>query len=107
MKTDNAALAKVIESCFDLGLDGRVPKGQRGQYITLGKRLRGTLINLLTAEFKDNTPAVEAANRQIRAVNKKLKEETNKLDEIADRIEALGELVSTLDGLIGLAAKFV
>lgn len=106
MKTDNTLLTRTIEACFGLSMDGRLSAEKRRKFLALGKRLRGSLMNLLTAEFNQGTAAVEEANRMLRSINRRLKQETDSLSNIADTIEQLSSLVSVLDGLIGLPAKF-
>ena len=106
MRTDNQNLASIIELCFDYSLDDRVPEELQKKFLALGKRLRGTLLNSITAEFEGDTAQVIEANNQIKAVNNELKNETQVLDNIANTVEQLGQLVSILDDLIGIALSF-
>ncbi len=106
MKTENALLTEIIEACFDLSMHGQVPPEQRADFLALGKRLRGTLVNLLTAEFIEGTAAVSEANRKISELNQALKQEAKALANIANTVEQIGQLVSTLDGLLKLAVGF-
>ncbi len=106
MKIDNILLTKIIEACFSLSMDGRLSAKDRRRFLALGKRLRGSLMNLLTAEFEQRTAAVEEANKMLRSINRRLKLEAKSLSNLADTIEQLGNLVSVVDGLIGLPAKF-
>jgi hypothetical protein len=58
VKINNAELAQLTERCFDLSMDGRVLPSDRKEFLALGKRLRGSLLNLLTAQFAAGTQAV-------------------------------------------------
>jgi len=106
-RTDNQKLAEIITLCFDLSMDGGVPEKLRPKFLVLGKRLRGTLINLLSAQFDSQTPKFIKANKKIEEVNKALKKTAEDLKEIADTIEQIGKLVGILDGLLGIAVSFV
>ena len=91
MKIDNTTLVQAIEKCFDLSMDGRVPPADRTEFLTLGKRLRGSLLNLLSAEFAAGTAQVSAANQEIQTVNQSLTTVTNQLANTAQVIADLGE----------------
>ncbi|MHC4570896.1 MAG: hypothetical protein ACYS0C_02310 [Planctomycetota bacterium] len=106
MRTDNQKLASIIELCFDYSSNDRVSEEDQKKFLALGKRLRGTLLNLITAEFEADTAQVIEANSQIESVNNKLRNEAQVLDDIANTIEQLGRLASILDDLIGIAAIF-
>ena len=48
-RLDTVTLTKVINKCFDHSMDGRFSAADRVQFLAEGKRLRGLLLNLLTA----------------------------------------------------------
>jgi|GEM_PF-1110207 hypothetical protein len=106
-RSDNETLTKMILLCFDLSTDGGVPAEFRPDFLVLGKRLRGTLINLLSAQFDSQTPQFVEANAKIMAVNRALNETANDLARFADTIEQVGKLIGTLDGLLTIAVSFI
>jgi hypothetical protein len=106
MKINSALLTEIIESCFDLSMDGRLPSGKRRDFLTLGKRLRGVLVNILTARFDDGTQAVIDVNTKISDLNKSLKNTNDAFNNAAQLIGQLGALVSSLDGLLAMASGF-
>ena len=106
MKTDNATLTRLVEQCFDCSMDGRFSPAQQTNFLALGKRLRGCLVNLLSATFNDGTPQVVAANRAIAANNKALNGAVQTLGKAGQILKNLDQLVGTLDGLLKLATGF-
>jgi hypothetical protein len=106
MKTDNVVLTSVIEDCLRLSMDGRVSPENRSEFLALGKRLRGTLVNLLTAEFENGTAEVTAANAEINAIHNQLVRDVTNLNDTIDRLKKVNQLVTSLDGLIKFALKF-
>lgn len=106
MKTDNSTLTKLIEQCFDYSMDGRFSAAQQTNFLALGKRLRGCLVNLLSATFNDGTPQVVAANQAIAANNKTLNDAVQTLGNANQVLKDLNQLVGVLDGLLQLAAGF-
>lgn len=107
MKINNAELTQVTERCFDLSMDGRVQSADRKEFLTLGKRFRGSLLNLLTAQFAEGTQSVIDANTKIEGLNKRLSSTTQVLNNTAQVIDQLGQLVSVLDDLLKIASAFV
>jgi phage-related tail protein len=105
-KTDNLKLAEIAILCFDLGTSESVPPELRPAFLVLGKRLRGTLMNLLSAQFDSQTPKFIEANKKIGEANKALKKTAEDLKEAADTIEQTGKLIGILDGLLGIAIRF-
>lgn len=106
-KIDNVVLTKMILRCFDLSTDGGVPAEFRPDFLALGKRLRGTLVNLLSAQFDSTAPAFVDAKDKLKAVNKTLKETADKLKKFADTVEQVGQLIGILDDLLKIAVSFV
>lgn len=106
MKVETVLLTKLIEACLRLSMDSAIASAQRKELLALGKRLRGALMNLLTAEFRKGTPAVEAANKSIRSLNRTLSRKSSELSNIAGTISEIAGLVGVLDDLLTLALKF-
>jgi hypothetical protein len=107
MKCDTPTLTKIIDKCFDLSMDGRLTQERRMNILALGKRLRGSLLNLLSAQFSDGTKAVEDANAAIMKINTNLEKEGNTLKDIDSTIVNINSLVKSLDDLIKIAVSFV
>jgi hypothetical protein len=107
VKINNAELTQVTERCFDLSMDGRVQTADRKEFLALGKRLRGSLLNLLTAQFAEGTQDVIEANTMIAGLNKSLRSTTQVLNNTAQVIGQLGQLVSILDDLLKIASTFI
>lgn len=106
-RIDNVTITKMILLCFDLSTDGGVPAEFRPDFLALGKRLRGTQVNLLSAEFDNSAPQFIEAKDMLRAVNKTLKETADKLKKFADTVEEVGKLIGVLDDLLKIAAGFL
>ena len=108
MRINNTDLTQLIESCFDLSMDVRIKDvNTRGDFLAFGKRLRGSLLNLLTAQFANDTQAVIDANKQLKVVNQDLVKIKQDLQNIVQVIGQLGNLVSILDDLLKIASTFV
>jgi hypothetical protein len=107
MRTHNAKLTRATERCFDLSMDARVKPEDQKEFLAIGKRLRGSLLNLLTAQFEKNTGAVLKANSKIDEVSRTLSSVTRVLKNTSQTIAQLGELVSILDDLLKVASSFV
>jgi len=107
MKIENQILTEIIMACFDLASDSSVPEDLRPKFLAMGKRLRGLLLNLITADFEAETPEFKEANQKLRRVNAFLRQQAQSLDDLANAIEQLGRLVGILDGLLGMAIGFV
>ena len=105
-KTDNQQLVTCIEKCFDLSMDGRLSQARQNDMLVLGKRLRGSLINLLTAEFTEELQQIDEANQQIDKVNKMLDKASRAISKIADTVKEINKLATTLDKLLKFAAGF-
>jgi hypothetical protein len=106
MKVDNKTLTELIERCFDLSMDGRLTPDQRKEFLALGKRLRGCLLNLVTAQFAANTKEVEEANRAIKLINKGLAADKENLEKTGAITGQLAQLVGILDDLLKIATVF-
>lgn len=107
MKCDTTSLTQIIDKCFDYSGDGRLGDTQRKQFLALGKRLRGSLLNLLSAQFEDNTAAVQNANADLGKINTQLSDDVATLNNVDATLTEISSLVGTLDKLIGVAKSFV
>ena len=105
-RNDNKQLVVCIEKCFDLSMDGRLTQPRRSEMLALGKRLRGSLINLLSAEFADDLKAVKDANQKLQAVNQTLTDSIAAINKIADTVKEVTRLVTSLDKLLKLVVSF-
>jgi methyl-accepting chemotaxis protein len=103
MKTDNLELVKCIEACLDLSMDDRLPQARQNEMLALAKRLRGSLVNLLTADFAENLKQVEEANQQLQQVNQDLADRNQAIEKVAETIHKLNKVVKVLDGLLKFA----
>jgi urease gamma subunit len=107
MKVDTTALADSITRCFDNATDGRFPLQQRAAFLADGKRLRGLLLNLLSAQFNNGSQQVLDANDELKAVNAELKASAANIAKTASTLNNVAHLVGTLDGLLGVAVSFI
>jgi hypothetical protein len=103
MKTDNQELVKCIEACLDLSMDDRLSQERQNELLALGKRLRGSLVNLLTSEFPEDLKQVKDANHQLKAINQTLEDKNEAIQHIADTITRVSQVVRVLDGLLKFA----
>lgn len=106
-RVNNVTVVELIEGCFRLSMSAAVPEEQRRELLALGKRLRGSLVNLLSARFEAGTPEVAAANEALDSANAALREAAADLGEVATLIRDVGEVVGLLDGLLAKATSFV
>jgi hypothetical protein len=107
MKVDTTTLADVIGRCFDNATDGRFASSERAAFLADGKRLRGLLLNLLSAQFDNATQQVFSANAELKAVNTELRTSAVSLAKTTTTLNNVAQLVGTLDGLLTLAVSFV
>jgi hypothetical protein len=103
MKTDNQELVKCIEACLDLSMDDRLTQTQQNEMLALGKRLRGSLVNLLTAEFPEDLEQVEDANQELQAISQVLADKNQAIENISVIIGKINQVVKGLDGLLKFA----
>jgi hypothetical protein len=103
---DTSTLTSMISTLVDDSMDGRVSPGDQQQCMVLAKRLRGTLVNLLSARFNDGTPQVVQANSDLNTVNNQVQALVTNLGSSAQTLTNVTSLVGQLDSLLALAAKF-
>jgi hypothetical protein len=104
IKVDTTTLSDVINQCFAFATDGRFTPAQQNALLADGKRLRGLLLNLISAQFNDGTQAVLDANQRLTAVNTLLSNSASALANVAQTLNNVASLVSTLDKLLNVAA---
>ena len=107
MKVDTTTLADIINQCFGYATDGRFSVPHQTAFLADGKRLRGLLLNLLSAQFDDGTQSVIDANDQLDAVNTKLSDSAATLANAAQRIQDVADLVGNVDKLLNVAVGFL
>lgn len=107
IRVDTTTLASVVTQCFSLATDGRVPADQQTAFLADGKRLRGLLMNLLSAQFDDGTQPVLDANQKLTQVNTELQNAQAVLANIAQTLNNIATVVGALDKLLNSAAAFV
>jgi len=107
LATDTTTLSDIIIQCFDYSMDGRFSPKQRTAFLMDGKRLRGLLLNLLSARFEDGTQVVLDANKQLTAINKKLADSAETLAHAAEVLGDVAALVANLDQLLSVATSFL
>lgn len=105
-KIDSAKLADITQEVFGLSMDDRFTSEQRSKLLVIGKKLRGSLVNLITATFEANAPALIEANEKLDTVNSLIKDEIDRLDSMVTVVENLTTLVGALDMLLDSASGF-
>lgn len=106
VSVDTNILASMISTLVDDSMDGRFSPQQQQQCMVLAKRLRGTLVNLLSARFNDTTVEVSKANSDLNALNGQIQAAAANLGSFAQTLANITGLVGQLDGLLALAVKF-
>ena len=107
MTIDTTTLTAVINQCFANSGDGRFTLQDRSTFLAEGKRLRGLLVNLISAQFSDGTQQVVDANSDLSTVNNDLADDATTLANTAARLNDIATLVSNLDALLNIATKFI
>ena len=104
---DTATLSTIVNQCFANSTNSQFSSQDRNNFLVEGKRLRGQLLNLLSAQFNAGTPALTAANNALAKVNGDLSNNATVLANTAQTLNDISSLVSNLDKLLPLAASFV
>src|SRR5579872_7150407 len=107
INVDTATLSNVINQSFAFATDGRFTQDQQNAFLADGKRLRGLLLNLISAKFNDGTQAVLDANQQLTTVNTGLSNSATVLANTVNTLNDITSLVVSLDKLLNVAASFV
>ncbi|XXF77693.1 hypothetical protein P2318_32280 [Myxococcaceae bacterium GXIMD 01537] len=106
-RLDNQKLTLLVEQCFDLSMSGAVPEAQQREYLAMGKRLRGALLNLLSVQFDEKAPEFAAASKALQETSTALAQAQQSLDDAARALARVGELAGKLDEVLKVAQKFV
>jgi len=106
-RIDTVTLTGIINQCFGFATDGRVSPSDQQTFLIEGKRLRGLLLNLLSAQFDDGTAAFATASAALSTVNKKLSKDATALANVAATLDGIATLVGNLDKLLSIATSFV
>jgi hypothetical protein len=104
---DTTTLTVVINQCFLYATDARVSVPDQNSFLIEGKRLRGQLLNLLSAQFNSSSSQFAAATASLTAVNSTLSKSAAALASTAATLASIATLVSTLDKLLAVATSFV
>ncbi len=98
------ALKRLIERCFALSMDGRLPPALRYAFLQKGKQLRSAFRKLAARQFNRNTTAYLAANSEIAEITRKLTGAARLLKEETAVVEQIGRLAAVLDDLAKAAS---
>ncbi len=104
---DTTTLTTIINQCFSFATDARVSSADQNNFLIEGKRLRGQLLNLLSAQFDNTSPQFAAATNSLNSVNTTLSQSATALANTATTLNAVANLVSNLDKLLAVASSFV
>jgi geranylgeranyl pyrophosphate synthase len=107
VRIDTETLVAIINQCFDFAMDGRLKPRERKEFLVAGKRLRGTLVNMLTATFDESAEQFQDASKTIQAVNRDLKATKADIERAATTMANLATLAQVLDDLLKIASSFV
>lgn len=104
---DGEMLVRLIQLCFTLSQKPGITPKQSRDLIILGKKLRGVLLNILTAKFDASTQLFIDATTELKATNKVLEEAIDDLQETAEAIKRATGVLKLLDKLLGIAVAFL
>ena len=104
---DAEPLAKLIQFCFKLSQKPGISEKQSHNLIVLGKKLRGVLLNILSAQFDASTQLFIDSTNELKETNKALKEALDDLQKTADAIKKATGVLKLLDKLLGIAVGFL
>ncbi len=107
LQLDSATLTKVINCCFTLSATAGLAEAEKRTFLVAGKQLRGSLVNLLSAQFDDGTQAVLDANGELSKVNAEADELIQGLGKASELVKKVTDLAGKLDKLLPLAARFL
>src|SRR5512142_1339687 len=98
------ALSAAVRLCFaNARANETFSPEQCAEFLFQGKRLRGLLVNLISATFTTPVPEVDEANDQLDALVTRLDDTAETLQKYADTIERIGEVVALLDRALKFA----
>ena len=103
---DTPTVTKLIMTCFKLSMDGRLGDRQHRDFLVAGKRLRGCLVNLVSAQFNDDTDMVLDGNRQVTRVTQQAAHLKGDPTAAPGVLSEINVVVGVLDELLNLAVAF-
>lgn len=103
---DTPTMTRLIVTCFNLSQDSRLGSRQR-DFLVAGKRLRGYLINLISAQFNDDTDLVLDGNRQLTRVTQQAVHLRGDVAAAASLLSEINVVIGVLDELLNLAVSFL
>jgi hypothetical protein len=104
---DTPTMTRLIVTCLNLSMDGGLGEHQQRDFLVAAKRLRGCLVNLVSARFDDGTDLVLDGNRQLVRVTQQaalLKAEVAGAGSVLSEINVV---IGTLDELLKLATTYL
>src|SRR5215467_9552927 len=104
---DTATLTTIINQCFTYSMNLQFSAQDRNSFLVEGKRLRGQLLNLLSAQFDAASPQLAAANQNLIQVNSSLSKSATVFANAGQTLNNIPALVGTLDKLLSIATSFV
>ncbi len=107
IRLDTTGLTDLINRCFTYGTDPRVSQDAQSAFLAGGKRLRGLLLNLISAQFHDRTQAVLEANQEIVNLNTRLSNPNVTLANLPASLGAIASIILSLDKLLDVAAAYL
>jgi hypothetical protein len=103
---DAPAVTRLIITCFNLSQDGRLGDRHQRDFLVAGKRLRGCLVNLVSAQFNDEIDMVLDGNRQLTRVSQQAANLKGDVTAAACVLSEINVVIGVLDELLNLAAAF-
>ena len=104
---DTPTLTMIINQCFANATDERFSPKDQNIFLIEGKRLRGQLLNLLSAQFDNTTAQFASATASLNEVNSALSTSATVLANTASTLNSIATLISNLDKLLAVASSFV
>lgn len=104
---DTVTLTTIINQCFSNATDARFSVKDQNAFLIDGKRLRGQLLNLLSAQFDNTTAQFAAATESLAQVNDALSNSVDALENTAATLNDIATLIGNLDQLLTIATSFV
>jgi hypothetical protein len=107
IRIDSTTLTNLINTCFTLSGNLDLSPDHQKAFLVAGKRLRGSLVNLLSATFEHGTQAVDDANQKMKQINEQASQITGNLAKTGDVLNQVNGVVGVLDELLKFAKSFV
>ena len=100
-----AVLATTVSQLYELAGNSQVPDDQRKALLLQAHDLRGDLMNLVSAQLTQNSPAYQNALASLSKVTDALKEAQADIEKAIGVVESAGQLAKSLDVLLKEAVK--